>query len=356
MTGAIAFAVPGDIRTRTGGYLYDLHLTEALADLGMHVRQMIWGKSFPEPDPRDAEAALAQLRALPATCPALVDGLGFCALDPEQLGAVTAPLFALVHHPLALEPGLPHEKAVTFARRERRNLMIARHVFVTSRHTAGLLARQYEVPNAKVTVVEPGFARPLQAEVDDTAKAAPMILSVGLLARRKGHDILLRALTRVADLDWQADIVGRDHEPGMMEQLKAQASELGLGARVSFSGEIDAEALDLKYRRATLFALATRYEGYGIVFGEAMGYGLPIASTTAGAVPQTVGSEAGLLAAPDDPEAFAMVLRRMLEDDALRKRCASAGLRAAQALPTWPDAARLVRNRIQSCTATLSGA
>ncbi len=349
MTSVIAFAVPGDIRTLTGGYLYDLKLCNALSDLGIEIRHMAWGESFPQPSQRDALAALDQLRALPADCPALVDGLGFAALDPQGLKEVAAPLFALVHHPLALEPGLDPATSRAFAEREKVNLGLARHVFVTSGHTAGILEAQYDVVPSKITVVRPGFDRPDAGDAPVPAKAEPpLILSVGLLARRKGHDVLLRALARITDLEWQADIVGRDHEGGALDALSTLASDLGLVGRVRFSGEIGGDALQRRFRDATLFALATRYEGYGIVFGEAMCHGLPIVSTTAGAVPETVGTGAGLLVTPDEPEAFAGALRRMLTDATLRASCARASRKAAEGLATWPEAARLVRDKIIS--------
>jgi len=341
----IAFAVPGDITTLTGGYIYDLRLMDSLIASGVTVQHMAWGDSFPDARTQDAAAALAQLHALPEDQPALIDGLAYGALDTAGLRLVRAPLFALVHHPLALEPGLDPAQARAMALRERDNLSLARHVFVTSPHTAGLLIRDFGVGPERITVVRPGFAPPVA--VGTLAPAdPPLILSVGILARRKGHDILLQALAQITDLDWQADIVGRDHEPGMTAHLAAMIGDLHLGARVRLSGEVTREALAARYGRATVFALATRYEGYGIVFGEAMGHGLPIVSTRVGAVPETVGEQAGLLVPPEDPAAFAGALRRLLGDSALRGACARASLQAATSLADWAGSARLVRDRM----------
>jgi glycosyltransferase involved in cell wall biosynthesis len=344
MNGQLAFAVPGDITTLTGGYLYDLKLMRALEALGLQVRHLAWGDSFPDPTAQDAAQALAHLQALRSDQPAVVDGLAYAALDTDGLRAVTAPLFALVHHPLALEPGLEPAQAALMAAREQANLALARHIFVTSAHTADILRAQYGVAAERVTVVLPGFEQPVTVE---TAKAdPPLILSVGILAQRKGHDILLQALAQITDLDWQADIVGRDHQAGMTDRLTAMIADLGLSARVRLSGEVSQEALQDRYRRAQVFALATRYEGYGIVFAEAMGHGLPIVSTRAGAVPQTVGAQAGLLVAPDDPAAFAAALRRMLTQPQVREACAAGARKAAEALRSWEDGAVLVRDRL----------
>jgi glycosyltransferase involved in cell wall biosynthesis len=344
MTRTIAFAVPGEIDTLTGGYLYDLKLMRALGSDGTTVRHLAWGGSFPAPTHEDAQQAITQLQALGPDEPAVVDGLAYGALDTDGLRRVTAPLYALVHHPLALEPGLEPARAAAMAEREKANLSLARHIFVTSPHTASILRAEYGTTADRITVVVPGFDLPA---AHDVRKAdPPLILSVGILARRKGHDVLLGALAQINDLEWQADIVGRDHEAGMTAKLQGIIATSGLDTRVRLSGEISDEALATRYRSASIFALATRYEGYGIVFGEAMGYGLPIVSTLAGAVPETVGDKAGILVAPEDGHAFAAALRRMLTLPHVRQEHSNASLEAAGKLRNWSDAAQLVRAKI----------
>ncbi|WP_439525529.1 glycosyltransferase family 4 protein [Roseovarius mucosus] len=335
----MAFAVPGDPGLTTGGYLYDRRLGEALVARGLRLRHLRLGDSFPHPDAQDMADALAQLSALPRDCPALVDGLAYGALDPEGVARLAAPMVALVHHPLALEPGLSAAQAADMAARERANLGRARHIVVTSGHIAGLLREAYGVAPERISVARPGFVAPRANAMPDVP---PLILSVGLLARRKGHDVLLRALARIADLDWRAVIVGRLHEPETVAELRGLRDVLGLAERVEIAGEVSQSDLDALYGRATVFALATRYEGYGIVFDEAMGHGLPIVSTQAGAVPDTVAAGAGILVRPEDDAAFAEALRRMLSEPALRAGCACAARKAAQGLGDWAAAAEVV--------------
>ncbi len=295
---SMALAVPGDIETVTGGYIYDRRLGAALRDAGHDVRYLRLGDSFPHPTGADMADALEQLRALPPDCPALVDGLAYGALDPEGLSRLRVPVVALVHHPLALEPGLSSDTARRMAARETANLALARHIVVTSPHIAGLLQAHYGVAADRISVARPGFAPPAPAPA--MRATPPLILSVGLQARRKGHDILLHALARITDLDWRAEIVGRAHESDTARALQDLRHALNLGARVTIAGEVDPPTLDALYRSASVFALATRYEGYGMVFGEAMGHGLPIVSTRVGAVPGTVPAAAGHLVSPDD--------------------------------------------------------
>jgi len=337
---AMAFAVPGDIETMTGGYLYDRRLADALVTSGIVVHHLALGESFPNPTVRDMADALAQLDRLPPDCPALVDGLAFGALDTAGLSQVHAPLVALVHHPLALEPGLTAVQAREMAARETANLALARHIVATSPHIAGLLVKEYDVARERISVAKPGFVRGMSTGRRRPA-TPPLILSVGLLARRKWHAILLRALAQITDLDWQAVIVGRAHEPETARSLYELRETLGLSARVRLAGEVSQVRLDTLYREACLFALATRYEGYGIVFDEAMGHELPIVSTTAGATTDTVPQGAGLLVAPEDADAFAAALHRLLGDARLRDDCAGAARDATARLGDWSHTAEV---------------
>ncbi|WP_340425048.1 glycosyltransferase family 4 protein [Yoonia sp. GPGPB17] len=156
---------------------------------------------------------------------------------------------------------------------------------------------------------------------------------------RKGHDVLLKALARITDLDWQAKIVGAPLDANHAQELTDLRLSLGLGDRVTLTGQIDDAKLGALFGSATLFALATRFEGYGIVFDEALVHGLPIISCNVGAVPDTVPSGAGVLVPPDAPEAFADALRRLLSDPENRKTLAIAAQTAGHALPSWRDTA-----------------
>ena len=109
-----------------------------------------------------------------------------------------------------------------------------------------------------------------------------------------------------------------ERHPRTVARLRALLREQGLADRVSLVGELDAAALAACYDRADLFVLATLYETYGMAVAEALARGLPIVSTTTGAIPDIVGLEeeeaAGLLVAPGDARAFGAALSRVLGD------------------------------------------
>jgi hypothetical protein len=339
-----AFAIPGDLDARTGGYIYDKMLARGLRAAGWDLEVLNLGPSFPDPTPADMAAALDALAAVGPDTSLLVDGLAFGALETAGLARIEAPLCALVHHPLALESGVPPDRAAILKTLETANLTHARQVLVTSPHTAENLVRDFGVPAAIITVALPGTDRP---DGPREPPPVPHILAVGSLTRRKGHDVLLEALALLQDLDWTAEIVGGPHDAAVARELPAQAECLGLTPRVRFSGELDRPALNACYRRASIFALATRYEGYGMVFAEATANGLPIVSCAAGAVPETAPRESSLLVPPDDPAAFAAALRSLLTDPALATRLEAGALEAAGRFPPWEDAVALASGALE---------
>lgn len=332
-----AFAIPGDMNTLTGGYIYERRLLEGLRAQGRDVDYIQLGASFPNPSAIDMADAAARLTALPADRPLILDGLVFGSINTQILSRVQAPVVAMVHHPLAHETGLEVQQRDHLFRTERDNLTQVAHVMVPSPHTAALLASDYAVARDRITIVRPGTDRPVGKAAQS---APPLILSVGIQHPRKGHDILLRALSLLLHQNWQAIIVGSRYDPNHAQDLDTLHASLGLAGRVRFAGRVSGDELAQHYRTASVFALATRYEGYGIVFDEALSYGLPIVSCQTGAVPDTVPASAGLLVPPEDPGAFAQALELLLTDPVLRDNKARSSVAFGTALPSWAETAQ----------------
>ncbi|WP_347138279.1 glycosyltransferase family 4 protein [Paracoccus sp. SSK6] len=339
----LAFAIPGDIATLTGGFVYERRLLEGLRGAGHDVRHLQLPAGFPDPTPAEMAAALAMLSDVPADRPLILDGLVFGSIDTQGLARLRAPVVAMIHHPLALESGLSPGRRDHLFRTERDNLRLARHVLVPSPHTRRILIDRYDVAPDAITVLCPGVDAPRLRPLPVTP---PLILSVGILHPRKGHDILIDALSRLADLDWQAVIVGNPWDLDHAAALERQRAASPMAGRITLAGRVPAEGLEALYARASVFALATRYEGYGIVFDEALVRGLPIVSCRTGAVPDTVPQPAGLLVPPDDPARFADAMRLVIGDPARRQAMSAAALAAGRRLPGWPQVADRASQRL----------
>jgi glycosyltransferase involved in cell wall biosynthesis len=338
----VAFAVPGDLATPTGGYAYDRRIIAELRALGFAVRVINLGEGFPRPNSVTRAAARMILERLPADMPVIIDGLAYGAL-PQLANDYCAArrVIALVHHPLALETGLANEEAAQLQASERAALAGARHVIASSAPTARILAADYGVPRERITVAPPGSDRVERAR--GSAGRTVALLSVGALVPRKGYDILIAALARLTDLDWHLTIAGPcDRDAATTQQIVAQVTAAGLDPRVTLAGAVPPDRLAELYRTADLFVLASRFEGYGMAFAEAASCGLPIIGTTTGAIPLAVMPGAGLLVPPDDVAALAAALRRLIGDPKERAGFAEAAFAAADRLPTWDGSARLI--------------
>ena len=123
--GRIAFAVPGDLATPTGGYRYDRRIIQELRRLGWQVDVLDLGDGFPFPSVAQRATALVILSAVPGGCPIVLDGLAFGALPEAGALRSRTPLIALVHQPLALESGLDTAQADVFRESERAALAAA---------------------------------------------------------------------------------------------------------------------------------------------------------------------------------------------------------------------------------------
>ena len=344
----IFFAIPGDINTQSGGYSYDRRLILELGLQGRSITHLELGASYPNPTNAHASHAASALLALPEDSIVIIDGLALGAMEAEVVAGLKAQLVALVHHPLALEGDLEPMRRKLLFDSERANLQHAERVIVPSPHTGQLLMTDYSVPPDSITVARPGIDRP-----DGTTSLIdpPLILSVGIQVPRKGHDVLLRALSSIKQLRWQAVIAGPALDADYASSLLELAKELDLLGRVRFAGQVGDDELSALYRSASLFALATRFEGYGMVFGEAMAHGLPIVSCDVGAVSDTVPLAAARLVEPNDPRAFGAALAELLENHVLRAELARAALEAGANLISWKDSAALVGEMLDSLPA-----
>ncbi|TCI00483.1 glycosyltransferase [Roseococcus sp. SYP-B2431] len=329
----IALFVPTPFDTVSGGYLYDRRLVDGLRALGHEVRVVELDGRFPMPDEATEASARAAFAGLAGDEIPLIDGLALPAFASltNELAARSA--VGLIHHPTSLEPG-PHQQAL--AERERALFAACGRLVVTSPYTAKGLPPLGADPS-RIGVVEPG-TDPATRAIGSGGPGA-RILSVGSLIPRKGHDVLLRALARLTDLEWTLRVAGPPADPVHAEGLAALAEELGLASRVTFLGAVDNGTLEQEYATADLFALATHFEGFGMAAAEAQARGLPLALCTGGAIADLVGPGAAILAAPGDANSLSRGMRRPLFDTALRAQMAEASWAAGQALPRWEDRA-----------------
>jgi glycosyltransferase involved in cell wall biosynthesis len=180
------------------------------------------------------------------------------------------------------------------------------------------------------------------------SKPPYLILSVGRLVPKKGHDDLIAAcgILRNAQHDFRCMIVGAGPE---QEALQGLIDRLDLGSRVTLAGPMTHAKLVTLYRKADLFALAPRIaengdrDGIPNVIAEAMASGVPVVSTNVSGIPELVRDrQTGLLVAPGDPKALASAIARLLLDPERSARLARAARAVMeQEFDFWTTTTRL---------------
>jgi glycosyltransferase involved in cell wall biosynthesis len=186
--------------------------------------------------------------------------------------------------------------------------------------------KTFTVDIARVPAVEVvPYGVPLSTRPPAERRAGPTlrILGVGRLTRQKGFDVAIRAFrfVRIELPQTQLEIAGEGEE---RESLSRLINELGLTDAVSLLGE--RRDIPELMEKADVLIHPARWEGFGLVLLEAMTAGLPIVASRAGAIPEVVDDEVtGLLISPEDPQAFAAALVRILRTPALGRQFAAAG-------------------------------
>ena len=348
----VHFVVPADIddpARPSGGNTYDRRVCQGLAALG-------W--ALHEHPVSDAPALARAVRRIPDGAVVLLDGL-IASAAPEALVPQARRLrqVVLVHMPLGHRPR--DGEADLVRAREREVLAAAAAVVTTSAWARGRLGELYALPPGRVHVAEPGVDG---AAVAPGTPAGDALLCVAAVTPDKGHDVLLDALTTVADLRWRCACVGSlDRSPAFADGVRRRARDRRLRDRVRFPGPRTRPALDRAYAAADLLVLASRAETYGMVVTEALARGLPVLAADVGGVSEAVGRgvdgvRPGILVPPGDPMALGVALRRWLADDALRARLRRAARERRATLRPWAATASDLAGVLAGVAATGQGA
>lgn len=235
----------------------------------------------------------------------------------------------------------------------RRALADARSVIANSHNTERLLVERWAVQPDRIRVLHPGVdtSRFVPAARDETVRrgwgwdARRVVLTVGRLQKRKGQDMMIRALPRIRERipDVLYAIVGDGEERSALETL---TDSLGVRSAVQFLGEVNDEQLVSCYQQCDLFALPNRtvdgdIEGFGMVLLEAQSCGRPVLAGASGGTAETMRQpDTGTVVACDAPEPLADAVTDLLMNRERLDRMGTAGRAWVVTQFDWTSLAR----------------
>ncbi|MBN1668266.1 MAG: glycosyltransferase family 4 protein [Anaerolineales bacterium] len=351
----VGLLIYGSLETRSGGYLYDRYLVEHLRSHGDRVEivSLPWRNYLAHLGDNFSLRLAHQLRSLD------VDVLIQDELNHPSLAWLNGwlkpqlayPIISLVHH-LRSDERRPGWQNGLYRLVERRYLQCVDGFIFNSQATRVAVEAVFgQALRSPFLIATPGGDRFLPQVSAGRIKERALgskrlrLVFLGNLIERKGLHTLLVALSQFPQAAWQLQVVGSlQADPNYARQMRALASQLQLDEGVRFRGELPDHELTALLAGSHALVVPSSYEGFGIVYLEAMGFGLPvIAGTLGGAVEIVEHGQSGFLVPPEDWRALAEVLAVWLYDQDRLAEMGVAARRRHQQFPGWQTSMAAVR-------------
>ena len=272
------------------------------------------------------------------------------------------PVVATIHHPLPIDTRADLAQETRTLKKLRQLILyppfmqgiVARRLdrIITDSESSTLeVGREFRIPQAKMRLVYPGVDIELFRNVNGHRLAVGggeletgRLIMVGRTSdRKKGILYLLQAL----------HLLKQDNVPlklSVVDEIERNdtyaldlVNQYGLSDMVEFTGRLSHEELVSRYSDSHIAITASVYEGFGLPAAEAMSCSLPVIASDAGAIPEVVGRDGcGILVPPKDPQALAGAIRRLLDDEELRRRMGANGRQRIESSFSWRRTAEQV--------------
>jgi glycosyltransferase involved in cell wall biosynthesis len=259
------------------------------------------------------------------------------------------PTIATIHHPITIDRKIaiqaesaPLKKMKqwrwhSFIGMQKRVSRSLPRIITVSRSARDDICRDFNMRPGQFRIVPNGINTDLFYPIPGIErKKNRIIVTNSADTPLKGLFFLFQAVAQLVQTrSVEVTVIGAPKENGRIVKLIRQ---LGIGQLIHFTGRIDNGEFVRQYARATVAVVPSVYEGFGLPVGEAMACGLPVISTTGGALPEVVG-DAGILVPPADHRALARAIGEILDSPQRAGELGRAGYQRVQQQFTWPKAA-----------------
>ena len=344
----IGLIIYGSLDTVSGGYLYDRKLVEYLRAQGdtVEIVSLPW---------RNYAAHLTdnfRFKLPPELDVLIQDELNHPSLILANAGKHPYPVISLVHH-LRCSELRPSWQNDLYRIVEKKYLQSVDGFIFNSKTTKGVVNGFVGGDKPSVVAYPPTdrFGEGItETEIAERSKSDKLrIVFLGNIIFRKGLHTLLRALSGQPSAVSLDVVGGLNAEPKYAHEMERYVLTHGLSSVVKFHGPLDNEPLIEIYKQAHVMVVPSSYEGFGIVYLEGMGFGLPAIGTTAGAASEIIThGEDGYLIEPNDHVSLAKLLGKLANDQELLTRLSLSALKRYKSQPKWDETANSIRDFLLS--------
>jgi glycosyltransferase involved in cell wall biosynthesis len=350
----IGLIIYGSLDTITGGYLYDRMLVEYLRDKGDEVQivSLPWRSYFRHLGDNFSSSLRSRLEQAKWDV-LLEDELNHPSLfriNNKLKKRISYPIITIVHHLRCCEQRAGWKNLLY--RHIEKSYLNSVDAFVFNSNTTRSEVERLIGGGKPYVVAYPGrdrFNVTLKKEQikERAMQSGPLrILFLGNVIPRKGLHTLIDALTLLPEEIWQLEVVGNlNVQRSYVSSIRHQIARRGISNQVKFRDLLsDVEIAD-SLSKAHLMAVPSSYEGFGMVYLEAMSFGLPIIATSSGAAGELItDKQEGFLIAPEGAKDLAGCIQTLQNN---RELLAQMSLRAYQRhldFPTWKQTGDHIRN------------
>lgn len=259
------------------------------------------------------------------------------------------PTIATIHHPItkdldiavksvsSLWEKIKHLRWYSFIRMQKRVSGTFPCIITVSKCARDDICKDFKIPVQRFQVIPNGINTELFYPIPEIRREKNRIIVTNSADMPlKGLHYLLHAVARIAATrEIRLTVIGAPKEDSGIVKL---VRELGIGNLITFTGRIDNGEFVRQYAKSAVAVIPSVYEGFGLPAGEAMACGVPVISTTGGALPEVVG-DAGILVPPGDHGALAKAVTDIFDNPEYAARLGLAGYKRVHSLFTWKSAA-----------------